>query len=340
MSEASTSISSTSDPPSSPSSSTQSQTSTSTTTSTTQQSTTTTTSTTSTSISTTTLESTVFVTTTNAAGSTFTSAPSEITSFLTSTNSNGGVVTVTQIGVNPTLSPNNDNNDGSSFFHNTGAVAGVINSLWILFAIRRRRRTRRLEHDTAVNATLAAVGFHRAPLEDEDDDHGATGNLRFGSPEMAQHSPRSSIPTIPTTGRTSAYLNDVNIESGFNPYAEMGAYGPPQSPPLMSNARNASDHRISHSASHSAGSYEPLLAFYNSQNETAMDKSPVLAQSGLPGERSSAASSYSTQDTGDDRLDPDLRRRLKDDNDAEKGDLRDDEDYSRPVLGVRRLLQP
>ncbi len=232
------------------------------------------------------------------------------------------------------------------------ALASIL--LWILFAVRRRRRTRRLEHDTAVKATLAAAGFHRAPLEDEDDDHCATGKMRYGSPEMAQHSPRSSIPTIPTTGRTSAYLNDVNIESGFNPYAEMGAYGPPQTPLLISNARNGSDQRISHSASHSAGSYEPLLAsYYNAQNETSRgptpplrnpqrnaDKSPVLAQSGLPGERSSAASSYSTQDTGDDRLDPDLRRRMKDDNDAEKGDLRDDEDYSRPVLGVWRLLQP
>ena len=62
----------------------------------------------------TTLQSTVYITFTDSAGETITSAPPEITRLSTSTQSNGGVVTVTHIGVNPTLSPNNDSGDGSS----------------------------------------------------------------------------------------------------------------------------------------------------------------------------------------------------------------------------------
>lgn len=211
------------------------------------------------------------------------------------------------------------------------AVASIL--LWIFFAIRRRRRTRRLEHDTDVSATLAAAGFHRAPLEDEDedDDHAAgAGKLRFGSPEMAQHSARSSIPTSASIGRTSAYLNDIPIDGGFNPYVEHGLAGPSREP-TGTLAADGSDQRISHSASHSAGSYEPLLAsFYQSQHDSqksptppprnpqrAADKSPALeSQTALPGERSSAASSYSSKSTGDDRLDPELRKRLKDENDS------------------------
>lgn len=216
--------------------------------------------------------------------------------------------------------------------------------LWIFFAVRRRRRTRRLEHDTAVSATLEAAGFHRAPLddEDEDDDPNAGGaKLRFGSPEMAQHSPRSSIPTSASIGRTSAYLNDVPIDGGFNPYTEHGVAGPSHSGFVAAGPANGSDQRISHSASHSAGSYEPLLAsYYQSQNDAqraptppprnpqrAADRNPAADPAFLDN-RDSAAPSYSSKSTADDRLDPELRKH------SVLGDLRDDEDYSRPVLGV------
>jgi hypothetical protein len=42
---------------------------------------------------------------------------------------------------------------------------------------------------------------------------------------------------------------------------------------------------------------------------------------------------YSSDNTQDDRLDPGLRQRLQDDGHSAM-DLRDEEDYSRPVLGV------
>ena len=38
--------------------------------------------------------------------------------------------------------------------------------LWLIFAVRRRRKRRRLEHE----AVLAAPNGHRSPLADEDDD--------------------------------------------------------------------------------------------------------------------------------------------------------------------------
>ena len=42
---------------------------------------------------------------------------------------------------------------------------------------------------------------------------------------------------------------------------------------------------------------------------------------------------YSSDNTQDDRLDPGLRQRQQDDGHSTM-DLRDEEDYSRPVLGV------
>lgn len=310
----------------------------------------------------------MFITTTNSAGQTTTSAPSAVTSLVTSTGTDGGVVTITQIGVNPTLSSDNGSGGTSSFFQNKGAVAGVFVLvglaaasiiLFIFFYIRRRRRTRRMEHDNAVSATLTAAGFHRAPLDDDDDNNEDGSRM-----QMSQHSPRSSIPSA---GRLSAYMD--NVEGGFNPYADVGHpmgrddYMPvksPSPPPgagggVFGNIRgNASEQRISHSASHSAGSYEPLLAsFYQSQNNADSSGPPSppprnpqrlsdIKNQPSPTTQNSevndaTSSLYSSESTGDDRLDPDLRRRLKDDSDSDKADLRDDEDYSRPVLGVRNV---
>lgn len=218
-----------------------------------------------------------------------------------------------------------------------------------------------MEHDNAVSATLTAAGFHRAPLDDDDDDNNNEDGSRM---QMSQHSPRSSIPSA---GRLSAYMD--NVEGGFNPYADVGHpmgrddYMPvrsPSPPPgagggVFGNIRgNASEQRISHSASHSAGSYEPLLAsFYQSQNNADSSGPPSppprnpqrlsdIKNQPSPTTQNSevndaTSSLYSSESTGDDRLDPDLRRRLKDDSDSDKADLRDDEDYSRPVLGVRNV---
>lgn len=50
---------------------------------------------------------------------------------------------------------------------------------------------------------------------------------------------------------------------------------------------------------------------------------------------SGASSVYSSESTGDDRLDPGLRHRRHEETDrASTRDLKDEEDYSRPVLGV------
>jgi hypothetical protein len=51
--------------------------------------------------------------------------------------------------------------------------------------MRRRRKTRQMEHDTAVSATLAAAGFGRSPLHDDDfSDEPSSG--RRSSAFMAQ----------------------------------------------------------------------------------------------------------------------------------------------------------
>src|SRR6266852_7464057 len=85
------------------------------------------------------------------------------------------------------------------FFHNFGAVAGVFLivglaaatiCLWIFFFVRRRRRRRRIDHQSEVSATLAAAGYNRAPIDDEDFGPGLGMRQRFGS--------FSSHPTIST----------------------------------------------------------------------------------------------------------------------------------------------
>lgn len=281
------------------------------------------------------------------------------------------------------------------FFRNTGAVAGVFVLvglaaasilLWIFFAVRRRRRNQRLEHDNAVSATLAAAGFHRTPLDDGDDDPPPGARPRYGSSpdvEMTQRSSSGFGIGTGGSGRTSAYFDNPPqdehgaIAGGFNPYADYivppggVGYVPARTsspPPVPSGSGNAGYRdsayngdeiptHISHSASHSAGSYEPLLAAYykNAANRSSpppegtggdgglLPKDPqhltptTPLASPLPiGENiRDSASVYSSESTGDDRLDPGLRQRLRDETESETRDLRDEEDYSRPVLGVR-----
>jgi hypothetical protein len=249
------------------------------------------------------------------------------------------------------------------------AAASIL--LWIFFAVRRRRRTQRLEHDTAVSATLAAAGFHRAPLDDDDDPGMGSRRSHFGSPDVLAYQRRSSsglgMGSNPSAGRLSAaYLDNPPLnggpEDGYNSYTDYVV--PPgardgyvsanrASPPPMAFHMGAYHDRLSsgsggdilrHSASHSGGSYEPLLVNYrqptppNVRSPTPPPRNPkrlsdaAMKQPPVPGFRPVSASSsvYSSESTGDDRLDPGLRQRIGD------GDsVRDDEDYSRPVLGVR-----
>lgn len=295
--------------------------------------------------------------------------PSQITTEQVFTNSNGEPVTVTQIVVNPSLSPddNSRGSGGSSFFSNTGAVAGVFVLvglaaasilLWIIFAVRRRRRNQRLEHDAAVSASLAAAGFNRQPLDDDDD-----------GPAMTQRSSSGlalsgGAATLSSMGRNSAYLDDYNPYRDHGVAPRDGGYVPARtaSPPPgagLGPAHRQDDSLSSSHRGHSvAGSFEPLLANYRPR--TASPSSPqVLAD--VPGPtpptppprnplrtaspptspviqpaHTRASSVYSTDSTADDRLIPGLKHRSR--NDAASvysSNLRDNEDYSRPVLGVR-----
>jgi hypothetical protein len=281
------------------------------------------------------------------------------------------------------------------FFRNTGAVAGVFVLvglaaasiiLWIFFALRRRRRTQRLEHDTAVSATLAAAGFHRTPLDDDDDQPSGSRRSRFGSPDVEMTQRSSAIGTLssaPSAGRISAYLDASHPEDRdpFNPYAEHGTtsgtregyfHRRTSSPPPVAfyngpyrdrtESGSAGDHVHGHSASYSAASYEPLLAsFHNNAGPSSVQLDPPIAPprrlqkasdasqpliSHTPdpdhpladGEGSDALSRYSSESLADDRLDPGLRLRLNGEADGTSvRDLRDDKDYSRPVLGVSLL---
>ncbi|KAJ7225540.1 hypothetical protein GGX14DRAFT_489624 [Mycena pura] len=323
-----------------------------------------------------TLLSTVFVATTDSLGHTTISAPSAITSVVTFT-SDGITVTSTEIKLNPTLGSDGHSSGGSSFFKNTGAVAGVFVLvglaaaaivLWIIFGLRQRRRTRRIEHDTAVSATLAAAGFHRAPLDD-DELHGNTSMSRAFASDMEMRTGSAlalrTNSSIPSAERTSGYQDspghDEAVQESFNPYHEVAVpregYIPARthSPPpaaFVEPYRDASgpDHPITHSASQSVGSTEPLLAAFNRASQVSPAPSSALLRPPTPPPRnpkrvsdrpsqmsvlatprprlqSTGSSVYSVESTGDERLNPALRN----------SDIQDSEDYTRPVLGVRNV---
>jgi len=290
--------------------------------------------------------------------------------------------------VNPTLSAENSSGKGSAFFHNTGAVIGVFTlvglaaatiSLWIFFAARRRRRTRQLEHDTAASAALAAAGFNRTPLDDDDYDNGSvTKRSRFGSAEVEMGQRSSSGPAIGTNLRSPSALfesrdrEDAGDEAGFNPYTnyvvQPGAhegyvYARTSSPPppqhQLGGSNDTERTNPGHTASHSAGSYEPLLASYRRTGPGSPPSPTITTPNNVPPtppprnpqrlvdihspdggrvktNQSAASSIYSSESTGDDRLDPLLRQRLSGGEIAAR-DPRDEEDYSRPVLGVRNM---
>jgi hypothetical protein len=209
-----------------------------------------------------------------------------------------------------------------------------------------------------VSATLAAAGFHRAPLDD-DEQHDSSREL----PEMREGSAFAlgTISSLPSGGRTSGYQDSPGHDDAdvFNPYNEHDVAGPgymaarTSSPPPTDAYRDTSgaDHAIHHSASQSAGSMEPLLASFNRVEPGSPPPSGALRGPPTPPPRnpkrvaeqrfsrisppsspppenrphSAASSVYSSESTGDDRVNPALRN----------SDIQDSEDYSRRVLGVR-----
>ncbi|KAH7883556.1 hypothetical protein F5I97DRAFT_1813709 [Phlebopus sp. FC_14] len=316
-----------------------------------------------------------------------TSAPSVVTEVYTSTNGAGSAVTITQAVVNPTLEPNNNSSAEPSFFKNTGAVVGVFVvvglatasiMLLILFAIRRRQRMRRIEQDTEVEAAVAAAGFNRALLDD-DNDNGHDRSHRTRSQFSSEMGQRGSLlgyglggsGSLPTSGRpvSGAFDDYPRDDHGFNPYADYPAehqvsgnvqgYVPARtaSPPPgaerpglpgigvdeLSPSREGRRSSYGHTPTYSAGSFEPLLANHN-QNAlergahappTPPPRNPrrLVDASGDPLDSTALCDSngYSTDVSTDNRLDPGMQRRTRSDS-LGSVDLRDEEDYTRPVL--------
>ncbi|KAF8622474.1 hypothetical protein AX15_006990 [Amanita polypyramis BW_CC] len=221
-----------------------------------------------------------------------------------------------------------------------------------------------MEHDSAVSATLAAAGLYRTPLDDDDDAPKTSSHPPSGDVEMNQRaSSRLDMATVhsqPSNGRMSTYFDAPEAEGeSFNPYTEFGAavkggYIPARgsSPDEYYRDRHGSTSTTGFIMGHSAsGSYEPLLASYYRQS-VGSPPSPTVPLAPLAGTAnqskeepaaadvphdSARSSSYNSEDT-DNRLDPNIRKRLESvgDNGSVK-ELRDEEDYSRPVLSVRNL---
>jgi hypothetical protein len=249
-------------------------------------------------------------------------------------------------------------------------------AIWTVFAIRRRRRQSRIEHQTA-DAALRASATPRPPLEDDDDPQ-----QQHFSPLALQMSRQRSSPGMTSTslGPRRSYHDDPDPPDPYNPYAEFGhiPLGPvptnasngysiarTSSPPnahLNSSQRasaavslasaNGPDGYVAgtHSTTPSGASIEPLLASHRRQSSGSgqLPSSPVIttmpATAMLP-RTPPIGSSQLLVDvleplevrsafTTDDRLDPGLQQRQRAAESASMKDLRDDEDYSRPVLGV------
>lgn len=235
-----------------------------------------------------------------------------------------------------------------SFFRNTGAVAAVFAVvglavtcivIFIVVFLHRRRRAQ-----TAAHKADLAKGVHarRSPLDNEDGD--------VSPPQMDQ---RATIASIPSMGRSSGATyepvntaNDPAGPSAFNPYEDFalpGAATPPTAQPVRHSPGNAWN---------AGGSREPLLAAYYTQlsppppppqNPNRMSERARAVASSSSGHLHddvapvTEASSLYSSESNNGRLDPTLKQRLKDSPDTapDERELRDDVDYSRPVLGVR-----
>ncbi|KAI9444783.1 hypothetical protein H4582DRAFT_1796689, partial [Lactarius indigo] len=296
-------------------------------------------------------------------------APPQITSTFTSTLSNGGIVTFTEVVANPTLSPNKGSSSSSQFFHNKGAVAGVFLivglaaasiCLWIFFFVRRRRRRRRIDHETAVSASLAAAGYNRAPIDDEED-FGPGPGMRERFNSMSSH-PTISTPITEEeraaeAAATSAALYDPYTDYN-RPVGAVAGFVPtrPDSPAQRGRDNSYSSGMsrppgTGHAPRHSTGSLDPLLvgmaaaplgtpgpSVPPTPTPTLPPRSPRRPTAVQLQQSQENAAASSTRDSErssspDDRLDPALAS-LQTDN-TKSQELRDDVDYSRPVLEVR-----
>lgn len=118
----------------------------------------------------------------------------------------------------------------------------------------------------------------------------------------------------------------------------------PTPPPAASTippqpTRMPSSEAIKYPPAYSATEHQNYLTGGPIQSNNGANPNPTIVATAAPGPGSDTSSEYSNSgDTADDRLDPGLRHRLRhEDDDRSTRDLRDDQDYSRPVLGVRNL---
>jgi hypothetical protein len=175
----------------------------------------------------TTLPSAISITTTDSAGNTVTTAPASFTSDVVTT-SNGVVYTVTQIVHNPTGALDSGSSSGgstSSFFNNTGAVAGVfvvvgLVVVGMIFALGllcfRRRRRQRLDREVTAAAIAASAPHQRTPL-DEDNDVPSSGHQTTDSYPSTVNQPMQQY---------NQYGASYSNAGGYDPYASAASGNP------------------------------------------------------------------------------------------------------------------
>ena len=247
------------------------------------------------------------------------------------------------------------------------AVAAIC--VGIFFYVRRRLRIQRIERDTAISAELAAAGFGRSgPLDlEDDDDHTNMAMSQRAASRFALHhddtsfDPYSDIPGetrgrssgSARTARTPSLLPDLGF-GGSGALYDPFEGGEPASPsPDNSSGTNAAaaaswPRRVSVSGT----SYEPLLASYAAQEARSAtpvtpprppprnplramhsrSQSPAMARAPPSAYHPPAYESVAAAEP-DERLDPALLR-----NDSiGASTMRDERDYSRPMLAVRNM---
>jgi hypothetical protein len=197
----------------------------------------------------------------------------------------------------------------SRFFRNKGAVAGVFVVvglaatsfvIFLVFWFRRQRRNKRLEHDSEVEATLAAHGYRRALVDGDDDDpapsHMSTTlsqGLSAGRSSNHDIGRRISSPNMtmafPATASTYHDSEETSHDYGFDPYHEFGvvhhrAQTSNQQPNHASTFTNVGPPpktgrgtSSGHITSDSSGSSEPLLGGSHSSGHSTPTLIPTLA---------------------------------------------------------------
>lgn len=177
------------------------------------------------------------------------------------------------------------------------AVTSIV--IFLLFCFRRRRRIRRRDHDSAVEATLASRGYGRTPVDGEDfngtGSQMSNGNLsngnRISSPSTPEFGQRLNSPNMTMVGTMPpAALAAYRDEGpGYNPYKEFGAaYRPSPTQASGSNSTNpirpiaSRGTSTGHMATDSSSSSDPLLGGGNEPELISPPQSPPPPKSPPP----------------------------------------------------------